>query len=56
MKSYEENVKTFIIKVRKSEDRDLQNYSAESLIKSLLEKGSFFQVDEIMETGKIKKK
>jgi len=52
----DENVQTFIIKVVKSEEKGLSNYSSESLIKSLLEKGKFFRVDQIMETGKIKKR
>ena len=55
MNYYEEDVETFIIKVRKSKDNDLTNYSSESLIRSLLEKGSFFRINEIMKTGKSKK-
>ena len=55
MKSYEEDVETFLIKVRKSKDEDVSSYSSESLIESLLQKGSFFRVDEVTKTVKSKK-
>ncbi len=55
MNNYEEDVETFLIKVKKSKDKDVDSYSSESLIESLLQKGSFFRVDEIIKTGKSKK-
>lgn len=55
MKSYEEDVETFLIKIRKSKDKDVSSYSSESLIESLLQKGSFFRVEEVTKTGKLKK-
>jgi len=55
MNSHEEDVETFLIKVRKSKNKDIDSYSSESLIESLLQKGSFFRVEEVTKTRKLKK-
>lgn len=47
-----DSTQTFIIRVKKSDGDNIKNFSSASLIKSLLEKGSFFKVEEILETGK----
>lgn len=47
-----DGVETFIIRIKKSDDDDIKNIDSESLIKSLLQKGSFFKVEEIIKSGK----
>ena len=48
------NEESFIISVRKSTKSDIARLSSESLIKSLLEKGSMFEVKEITQLAKKK--
>ncbi len=50
------NEESFMITVRKSSGNDIARFSSESLIKSLLEKGSMFEVIEITELAKKKTK
>lgn len=50
------NEESFMISVRKSTGGDLARFSSESLIKSLLEKGSMFEVIEITQLAKKKSK
>jgi hypothetical protein len=45
------NEQTFIITIEKSEDEDVKNIEIESLLKSLIERGSFVKVKEIIKTG-----
>jgi hypothetical protein len=45
------NEQTFIITIEKSEDEDVKNIEIESLLKSLVERGSFVKVKEIIKTG-----
>ena len=45
------NQHTFIITIEKSEDEDVKNITLESLLKSLIERGSFLEVKEIIKTG-----
>jgi hypothetical protein len=47
---------TFIITVKKSEDEDVKKIEIESLLKSLIERGSFIEVKEIIKTGSNKYK
>jgi hypothetical protein len=42
---------SFIITIEKSEDEDVKNIEIESLLRSLLERGSFLKVKEIIKTG-----
>lgn len=48
------NEESFMITVRKSSSSDIARFSSESLIKSLLEKGSMFGVIEITQLAKKK--
>lgn len=48
------NEESFMITVRKSSGSDIARFSSESLIKSLLEKGSMFEVIAITELAKKK--
>ena len=52
MNNQDDGVETFIIKVKKSNENDVKNINTESLIKSLLQKGSFFTVEEVIQSGK----
>lgn len=45
------NEQTFIIIIEKSKDEDVKNIEIESLLKSLIERGSFIKVKEIIKTG-----
>ena len=45
------NEQTFIITIEKSDDEDIKNLEIESLLRSLLERGSFLKVKEIIKTG-----
>jgi hypothetical protein len=45
------NEQTFIITIEKSEDEDVKNIEIESLLKSLIERGSFLKIKEIIKTG-----
>jgi hypothetical protein len=45
------NEQTFIITIEKSEDEDVKNIEIQSLLKSLIERGSFIKVKEIIKTG-----
>jgi predicted transcriptional regulator len=45
------NEQTFIITIEKSEDEDVKNIEIESLLKSLVERGSFLKIKEIIKTG-----
>jgi len=45
------NEYTFIITIEKSDDEDIKNLEIESLLKSLVERGSFVKVKEIIKTG-----
>lgn len=45
---------TFIITLVKADGEDLWRYPSESLIKSLLEKGSFFEIIDITKMSKKK--
>lgn len=49
-----DDTETFIIKLNKSKEESIKKFDTESLVKSLLEKGSFFKVEEITRTGKRK--
>lgn len=49
------SVETFIIKIKKSNDDDIKNIDSTSLIISLLQKGSFFKVEQIIKSGKKEK-
>ena len=49
------NEETFIITVVKTNDKDVSGVASESLIKSLLQKGSFFDVVNITEMAKKKR-
>jgi hypothetical protein len=42
---------TFIITIEKSKDEDVKNIEIQSLLKSLIERGSFIKVKEIIKTG-----
>ena len=42
---------TFIITIEKSKDEDVKNITIESLLKSLIERGSFLELKEIIKTG-----
>jgi uncharacterized protein YqgQ len=44
------NEHSFIITIEKSEDEDVKNIEIESLLRSLLERGSFLKVKEIIKT------
>jgi len=48
-------VETFIIKIKKSNDDDIKNIDSTSLLTSLLQKGSFFKIEEIIKTTKKEK-
>jgi len=48
------NQYTFILTIEKSNDEDVRNLEIESLLKSLLEKGSFLRVRELIKTGSMK--
>lgn len=48
------NEYTFILTIEKSNDEDVKNLEIESLLKSLLEKGSFLRVKELIKTGSMK--
>ena len=45
------NEHTFIITIEKSDDEDIKNLEIESLLRSLVERGSFLKVKEIIKTG-----
>ena len=45
------NEYTFIITIEKSDDEDVKNLEIESLLKSLMERGSFLKIKEIIKTG-----
>jgi hypothetical protein len=45
------NEQTFIITIEKSDDEDIKNLEIESLLRSLVERGSFLKVKEIIKTG-----
>ena len=45
------NQHTFIITIEKSKDEDVKNITIESLLKSLIERGSFLELKEIIKTG-----
>jgi hypothetical protein len=47
-----DEIETFIIRLQKSDNNDIKNINTESLIKSLLQKGNFFRVEEIVKSGK----
>lgn len=47
-----DGVETFIIRIKKSDSDDVKNIDTTSLIKSLLQKGSFFRVEEVIKSGK----
>jgi len=47
-----DGVETFIIRIKKSNSEDIKNIDTESLIESLLQRGSFFKVEEIIKSGK----
>lgn len=47
-----DGVETYIIRIKKSNAEDVKNIDTESLIKSLLQRGSFFKVEEIIKSGK----
>lgn len=47
-----DGVETFIIRIKKSNSEDVKNIDTESLIESLLQRGSFFKVEEIIKSGK----
>lgn len=47
-----DGIETFIIRIKKSDGDDVKNIDSESLIKSLLQKGSFFKVEEVIKSGK----
>ena len=42
---------TFIITIEKSKDEDVKNIEIQSLLTSLIERGSFIKVKEIIKTG-----
>ena len=46
------NQYTFILTVEKSDDGDVKNLEIESLVESLLKKGSFLKIIEIIKTTK----
>lgn len=48
------NKYTYILTVEKSNDADVKNLEVESLLKALIEKGSFLKVKEIIKTGSAK--
>jgi len=50
--NYNDGVETFIIRVKKSDGDDIKNIDSGSLITSLLQKGSFFKVEEVLKTTK----
>lgn len=47
-----DGLETFIIRVRKSNSDDVKNINTESLVKSLLQKGGFFTVEEVIKSSK----
>jgi len=47
-----DGVETFIIRVKKSNTDDVKNVNSESLITSLLQKGNFFKVEEVIKSSK----
>ena len=50
--NHDDGVETFIIRVKKSDNEDVKSIDSSSLISSLLQKGSFFKVEEVIKSGK----